>query len=174
MLQRQDDILSHGVMHDSFISPQAGLAAARVMVFPHFLVGNMSLGMAEAGRVFSLLRLVWVDISLIMPLIWGWEANTLISWLCLVTAFISVHGTLMLFSARHPASLGYSHSPKVSWFFKASGCWANTVECLWCLRDGKGDLLFKSNPDNRYHLKMAPGSNTLGSSLEMMWYPFPK
>lgn len=37
----------------------------------HFLVGNMSPGMAESGRVFSLLRLVWVGIWLVMPLILG-------------------------------------------------------------------------------------------------------
>lgn len=103
----------------------------------YFLVGNMSPGMAEAGRVFSLLRLVRVAIWLVLPFIF-WGGNALISRLCLVSAFISTRVTTLIpCSAGHPASFGYSHSPQLSWVFKAPACYARTVECLWCFRDGK-------------------------------------
>lgn len=102
----------------------------------YFLGGNMSPGMAEAGRVFSLLRLVRVAIWLVLPLIFLGE-NALISRLCLVSVLSIRVTTPIPCSAGHPASFRYSHSPQLSWVFKAPACYARTVECLWCFRDGK-------------------------------------
>lgn len=123
----------------------AGLAAS------YFLVGNMNPGMAEAGREFSLLRLVWVGIWLVMPLILGGQMPLSPDYALCLHLFPSMWQHLFpLVQPTLPAPVTIT---LLSWAGFSKHLTATPI--LWNVSDtsemGKFKVFFllKSNSDNR-------------------------